>query len=76
MHYKGYLKRGHTFEFSLDDHPQLLDSTVDWATWDFLGNLVFAKQGKLYKYKLDDFKSGKPSLSDSPGRPQVPLHGT
>jgi len=62
MYYRGFLERGYTFEFRLDDYPELLDSTVDWATWDFLGNLVFAKQGKLYKYKLDDFKSGKPSL--------------
>ncbi|HEY9612193.1 hypothetical protein [Allocoleopsis sp.] len=62
MHYRGYLQHGYTFEFSLDEYPDLLDATVDWATWDFLGNLVLAQQGKLYKYKLDDFKSKQPSF--------------
>ncbi|MEW6499724.1 MAG: hypothetical protein AB1589_45765, partial [Cyanobacteriota bacterium] len=61
MYYRGYLKYGYTFEFRLDDYPDLLDC-IDWATWDFLGNLVFAKQGTLYKYKLSDFKTGKPSF--------------
>lgn len=46
----------------IDEYPQLLDSNVDWVTWDFLGNLVFAKYKMLYKYKLNDFKKGKPSF--------------
>lgn len=63
MYYKGYFdQRGYTFKFHIDEYPELLDSTVDWVNWDFLGNLVFAKQGKIYKYKLDDFKKGKPSF--------------
>ncbi|WP_190429835.1 hypothetical protein, partial [Coleofasciculus sp. FACHB-712] len=61
MYYRGFLQRGYTFKFRLDEYPDLLDS-IDWATWDFLGNLVFAKQGTLYKYKLRDFKKGKPSF--------------
>lgn len=63
MHYKrGYLEHGRNFEFRLDDYPKMLDSTVDWASWDFLGNLVFAKQGKLYKYQLVDLNSTQPSF--------------
>jgi len=62
MYYRGFLEHGYTFEFKLDEYPDVLDSTVDSATWDFLGNLVFAKQGTLYKYKLSDFKKGKPSF--------------
>lgn len=63
MHYKGYFGgHGYTFKFSIDEYPELIDSTVDWVNWDFLGNLVFAKQGKLYKYKLNDFQKGEPSF--------------
>ena len=76
MYYRGYLERGYTFEFKLEDYLEILDSTVDWATWDFLGNLVLAKQGKLYKYELDDFKRGKPSFCkdlESLEQPNKPL---
>ena len=77
MYYRGYLKYGYTFEFKLDEYPDVLDSTVDWVTWDFLGNLVFAKQGTLYKYKLSDFKKGKPSFCkdleflEQPKKPEI-----
>jgi hypothetical protein len=63
MYYKGFFTgQGYTFNFSIDEYPELLDNTVDWASWDFLDNLVFAKEGKLYKYKLNDFKKGEPSF--------------
>lgn len=62
-YYAGYFApHGYTFRFSLDEYPDLLDSTVDWATWDFLGNLIFTKQGKLYKYNIDGLKKGQPSF--------------
>lgn len=63
MYYKGYCsQKGYVFEFNIDEYPHLLDSTAKSVTWDFLGNLVFAKQGKIYKYKLDDFKKKQPSF--------------
>jgi len=77
MYYRGYLQQGYTFEFKLEYYPGILDSTVDWATWDFLGNLVFAKAGTLYKYKLADLKKGKPSFCQNleslalPPKPEV-----
>ena len=63
-YYKGYFgnQRGYTFKFTIDEYPELLDSDVDWVTWDFLGNLVFAKYGILYKYELNDFNKGKASF--------------
>jgi hypothetical protein len=64
MYYQGYFgnQSGYTFKFTIDEYPELLDSHVDWVTWDFLGNLVFAKFGMLYKYELNDFNKGKPSF--------------
>ncbi len=47
-------------EFALDEHPGLLDSTVEWATWDSLRQLVVARAGRVAKYRLEDFVYGRP----------------
>lgn len=58
--YVGYLTHGYTFRFTLDGVDDLLDDQVDSACWDSLGNLVFSRQGVLYKYSLDDLSRGRP----------------
>jgi hypothetical protein len=59
--YAGYLTHGYTFHFSLDASPNLLDDHVDSACWDSLGNLVYARDGVLYRYALADLNSGRPT---------------
>lgn len=56
----GYLDHGYTFRFALDGFDDLLDDRVDSACWDNLGNLVYSRDGILYKYALDDLKNGRP----------------
>ena len=55
----GYLAHGYSFRFSLDGFDTLLDDQVDSACWDSLGNLIYSRQGILYKYSLDDLKHGR-----------------
>ncbi len=49
-----------TFIFSLEKFTDVLDEKVDAACWDSLGQLVFAREGVLYKYSLKDLKAGRP----------------
>lgn len=65
MFYRGFLERGYTYEFALDGHPQLLDSTIDWATWDSLGQLIVARRGGVERYTLADLDSGSPGFQHS-----------
>jgi hypothetical protein len=46
------------FAFSLDKNPALL-ADVDWADYDALGQLVFARAGVLYRCELDDLRAGR-----------------
>jgi hypothetical protein len=41
--YAGYLKHGNTFRFRIREIPDFLDDSVDWATYDSLGQLVSAR---------------------------------
>ena len=59
VRYKGYLTHGYTFRFELDGYPDLLDASVDSACWDSLGNLLYSRQGVLYKYSLQDLELGR-----------------
>ncbi len=58
--YVGYLTHGYTFRFTLEGFGHLLDDEVDSATWDSLGNLVYSREGVLYKYSLADLDRGEP----------------
>ncbi len=60
VRFVGYLDHGYTFRFALEGFGDLLDEQVDSACWDQLGNLVYSRQGVLYKYSLDDLKNGSP----------------
>ena len=60
--YRGYLARGHTFAFALDEHPDLLGAPVEWATWDAAGNLLVARQGGVERYTLVDLQRGTPGF--------------
>lgn len=59
--YLGYFEKGRTFQFSIDEYPELLDEYVDWAAWDHDGNLVYSRQGIVCLYKIADLKIGKPT---------------
>jgi hypothetical protein len=50
------------FDFALDEEPALLDA-ADWADYDALGQLVFARAGVLYRCALDDLRAGRVSQS-------------
>jgi hypothetical protein len=63
MFYRGYLEHGRTFEFRLDEYPQLLDKRVEWATWDSLGQLLVARAGGVRRYTLADLPTGIPSVN-------------
>jgi len=58
--YLGYLTHGYTFKFELDCDISCFDKSVDSACWDSLGNLVYSREGVLYKYSLDDIRRGSP----------------
>jgi len=62
LRYRGYFdKRGRVFEFDVPEYPAILDAEVTWATYDSLGQLVFARRGILYRFTLDDLKAGTPT---------------
>ena len=50
--FAGYLKHGYTFRFRLLEDPDLLDDSVDWATYDSEGQLVVARKGVVTVYAL------------------------
>lgn len=50
--FAGYLQHGYTFRFRVPEEPGLLDDTVDWATYDSLGQLVVARRGVVSVYEL------------------------
>ena len=59
--YLGYFEKGRTFNFTIDEYPELLDQYVEWATWDCLGNLVYSRQGVVYLYNIGDLNNGAPT---------------
>lgn len=65
VRYIGYLQHGYTFRFRLEGFPELIDDVVDSACWDSLGNLLFSRDGVIYKFSLHALKSGAaPSAHD------------
>lgn len=62
VYYRGYLVHGYTFEFRLEG-SDILNSEVDWATWDAKGDLLVARQGGIQRYTLDSLKNGVPTFS-------------
>jgi hypothetical protein len=62
IRYIGYLEHGHTFAFSLENYPDLLEG-ARWATWDANGKLWVAWPGVVARYTRDDLRRGKPSFS-------------
>jgi hypothetical protein len=46
------------FTFVLDEEPALL-ADADWAEYDALGQLVFARAGVLYRSTLADLRAGR-----------------
>jgi hypothetical protein len=81
MFYRGYyFNRGRVFEYTLDGHPGLLDSSVDWAGWDHAAQLVVAREGIVERYTLEDVERGEPSFRydlrelTAPPRPQPRPH--
>lgn len=63
VRYIGYRAHGYTFRFTLDNYPDLLDDHVDSACWDSLGNLIYSREGVLYKYSLNDLKAEQPGVT-------------
>lgn len=56
----GYLDHGRTFRYSLEGFEDLLDDRVDSASWDSRGNLVYSREGILYRYSLHEIRKGLP----------------
>jgi hypothetical protein len=67
MFFRGYFGggRGRVYEFAIDKHPRLLDATIDWATWDSLGQLIVARRGGVERYTLADLARGVPTFQHS-----------
>ena len=62
VRYLGYLNSAHTFAYSLDAYPDLLNG-ASCATWDTDGNLWVARPGLVEQYTLKDLRHGTPSFS-------------
>lgn len=60
--FRGYLEHGRTFEFRVQDNPELLDETVEWVTFDARGHLVVARAGWIERYSPANIKSGRPGF--------------
>lgn len=58
IRYIGYLEHGHTFAFSLENYPDLLEG-ARWATWDANGKLWVAWPGVVARYTRDDLRRGQ-----------------
>jgi hypothetical protein len=74
VRYLGYLNSAHTFAYSLDAHPNLLDG-ASCATWDTDGNLWVARPGLVEQYTVKDLRHGTPSFSLDVDRFEPPPKG-
>ena len=63
MFFRGYLDHGYSYGFRLREYPDLLDEEVEWATIDFGGNLIVARNGWVCRFSAKDIRRGKPSFS-------------
>ncbi len=63
--YRGYLEYGRTYEFKLDEEPELLGKAAEWATFDAAGNLLVARNGGVERWALEDLSGGVPSFQRS-----------
>lgn len=61
--YSPYIERDYLFEFRLREYPDLLDSEVEWATFDSLKNLVFTRRGCVFRYSPDDLRRREPGFT-------------
>ncbi len=61
MRYQGYYERGRTFQFELEGYSDIVNSTVEWATWDSRGHLLVAWAGCIRRFTLKDLRKKKPS---------------
>lgn len=74
---RGPLDTATGFAFALDEEPGLL-ADADWADYDALGQLVFARAGVLYRSVLADLRAGRITQSidleglQRPARPAPP----
>jgi hypothetical protein len=55
---RGPINSATGFTFTLDEEPALL-ADADWADYDALGQLVFAREGVLYRCALADLRVGR-----------------
>jgi hypothetical protein len=62
------------FVFALDGEPALLEGS-DWADYDALGQLVFARAGVLYRCTLADLRAGRITQSIDLEPLQPPARG-
>jgi hypothetical protein len=62
VRYIGYLEHGYTFQFWLDEYPELL-AGASWANWDCNGDLWLARPGVVEQYTLNDLNRGTPSFT-------------
>lgn len=61
--HRGYFKHQPSYEFRLREYKDLLDSAVEWATFDAIGNLVFTRAGWIYRYSRNDLSKGQPGFA-------------
>jgi hypothetical protein len=52
-------RAGYILIFDLPDMPGILTPEVDWATWTRNSQLIYARQGVVYRYDLDSLRKGK-----------------
>lgn len=59
--YLGYeMGRGRVFSFQIEGAEELLKE-ANWATWDSLGQLLVAREGRLERYTLECIQTGAPA---------------
>lgn len=58
-----YHKHTADFEFRVLEYPELLEQSVESATFAANGDLVFAQDGWVFRYSRQDMRRGKPGFA-------------
>ncbi|MBS1701331.1 MAG: hypothetical protein JST12_06710 [Armatimonadetes bacterium] len=52
-------RTGYIFHFELEGYPDILGPSVDWATRTNKGDLIWTREGIVYRISMEDLKQGK-----------------
>ncbi len=76
LHFRDYKENiGRIFEFIMPDHPEFFSPKDDWATFDAIGNLIVAREGRVERWTPEGLSTNKPSFYFDINALPIPKHG-